>query len=109
MPNKTKYFIQAIIDNYSRYVVAWQVLESFDGSKTGDLIKKALERTVAPKSKHLKLMVDGGGENRSKSVNKLEDQGLFEKLVARFEISYSNSIVETLFRSLKHNYLIDLT
>ncbi|MFN9066317.1 MAG: DDE-type integrase/transposase/recombinase [Bdellovibrionales bacterium] len=105
MPNKTKYYIQAIIDNYSRYVVAWQVLESYDGSKTGELLKKALRKTIAPKSKHLKLMVDGGGENRSKSVKDLEDEGMFEKIVARFEISFSNSIVETLFRSLKHNYL----
>jgi transposase InsO family protein len=28
LSNKTKLFIQPIIDNYSRYVIAWQVLES---------------------------------------------------------------------------------
>ena len=33
LPDKTKLFIQAIIDNYSRLVVAWQVLDSYDGSK----------------------------------------------------------------------------
>ncbi|MCB0408092.1 MAG: DDE-type integrase/transposase/recombinase [Bdellovibrionales bacterium] len=105
LPNKTKLYIQAIIDNYSRYVIAWQVMDSYDGSKTGELLKKAIGLTTNPSNKKLRLIVDGGGENRSKSVNKLEERGHFNKQVARFEISFSNSMVETLFRSLKHNYL----
>jgi transposase InsO family protein len=70
-------------------------------------LRRAIEATTAkpdPGSK-LRLIVDGGGENRSKSVTNLESRGHFRKQVARFEISYSNSMVETLFRSLKHNYL----
>ncbi len=106
LPNKTKLFIQAIIDNYSRYVIAWQVMESYDGSKTGELLRQAIEKTTKPrKGKKMRLIVDGGGENRSQSVNLLEGRGHFRKQVARFEISFSNSMVETLFRSLKHNYL----
>jgi len=106
LPNKTKLFIQAIIDNYSRYVIAWQVLDSYDGSKTGELLRKAIVATTRPSGREkLRLIVDGGGENRSKSVHHLEERGHFRKQVARFEISYSNSMVETLFRSLKHNYL----
>lgn len=103
LPDKTKCFIQAIIDNYSRYVIAWQVLESYDGSKTAVLLQNALERASA--RKNLRLIVDGGGENRSHEVEKLEDEGHFKKQVAHFEISFSNSIVEALFHSLKHNYL----
>jgi transposase InsO family protein len=105
LPNKTKLFIQAIIDNYSRYVIAWQVMDSYDGSKTGALLQKAINLTTNPPDGKLRLIVDGGGENRSKSVNHLEERGHFHKQVARFEISFSNSMVETLFRSLKHNYL----
>jgi putative transposase len=108
LPNKKKCFIQAIVDNYSRYVVAWQVLESFDGSLTGNLVKMALEKTIyleEKKNPKLRLLVDGGGENKGESVNSLEQQGDFRKEVAQFEIIYSNSIVEAVFRSLKHNYL----
>lgn len=107
LPNKTKCFIQAIIDNYSRYVIAWQVLDSYDGSTTAALLSEALRRTYSlyNKSERLKLIVDGGGENRSNEVKDLETKGLFTKQVAHFEISFSNSMVETLFRSLKHNYL----
>ena len=53
----------------------------------------------------LRLIVDGGGENRSGEVKKLELLGHFRKQVARFEISATNAMVESLFRSLKNNYL----
>jgi transposase InsO family protein len=47
-PDGRKAFIQAIIDNYSRYVLAWQVIPSYDGAKTGALLQKALQRSNAP-------------------------------------------------------------
>jgi len=44
-----------------------------------------------------------GGENKNHNVKNLESQGHFKKQVARFEISFSNSMVEALVRSIKHN------
>lgn len=105
LPNKTKCFIQTVIDNYSRYVIAWQILESYDGSKTGFLLKTAIDKTFITKSGNLQLVVDGGSENKGPIVRRLEDLRHFKKFVAQLEISYSNSIVEAVFRSLKHNYL----
>ena len=58
------------------------------------------------KGRKLKLIVDGGGENRSNKVTQLQELGNFMRLVARFEISSSNAMVESLFRSMKHNYLL---
>jgi transposase InsO family protein len=52
LPDKTKLFIQAIIDNYSRYVIAWQVMSSYDGSKTGELLRRAIEATSSSKEKN---------------------------------------------------------
>ncbi len=107
LPNGEKCFIQAIIDNYSRYVLAWQISDTYDGSKTAALLERALQCSVGTKLKkgNLSLIVDGGGENKSGEVKKLENRGHFKKKVARFEISFSNSMVEALFRSMKHNYL----
>ena len=108
LPNKTKCFIQAVVDNYSRFVIAWQTHESFDGAKTHLLLKEAIARTQNSQkanTRQRELIVDGGGENRSREVRALEEEGHFKKRVARFEISFSNSIVETVFRSLKNNYL----
>jgi len=111
LPDKTKLFIQPIIDNYSRFVIAWQVLDSYDGSKTAALIQRALTRVATMRGKEgaLRLIVDGGGENKSKEVTRLQGVGNFLRQVARFEISSSNAMVETLFRSMKHNYLFHQT
>lgn len=38
-----KVYIQAILDNASRYVLAWQVTEKYGGANTKALIEKALE------------------------------------------------------------------
>jgi hypothetical protein len=106
LPNRKKCYIQAIVDNYSRYVLAWQILDSFDGSKTGALIKAALFRSGNPIIENRpRLIVDGGAENKGPTVASIEAAGQIRKEVARFEITFSNSIVEAVFRSLKHNYL----
>lgn len=107
LPDRSKVFIQAVVDNYSRYVLAWQVLASYDGSRTANLLKKALNKkySMNKRSPNLRLIVDGGSENKGKKIKNLEGKGKFKKQVARFEISFSNSIVETIFRSLKRNYL----
>jgi putative transposase len=103
----TKCFIQAIIDNFSRYALAWQVMTSFDGAKSASLLEEALRKSKEIKSRKLRLVVDGGGENKNHAVKNLEDRGHFKKQVARFEISFSNSMIEAVFRSIKHNYLFD--
>lgn len=101
-PNGQKAYIQAVIDNFARYVIAWQVLSSYDGASTAALLEQALKRSTRTK---LSLLVDGGTENKGPGVKELETEGAFTKKVARFEISYSNSMVEALFRQLKNNYL----
>jgi transposase InsO family protein len=107
LPNKTKCYIQAVVDNYSRFAIAWQVLGSYDGSSTVGLLRKALEivNSQVQDNKKLRLIVDAGGENKNHEMDSLEGEGRFRKEVARFEISYSNSMIEAVFRSLKHNYL----
>ena len=101
-PDGKKAYIQAVIDNYSRYVLAWHILPSYDGAQTTTLLQNALHQSTGKK---LSLIVDGGSENKGPGVKRLEDEGYFKKKVAQFEISFSNSIVEALFRSMKNNYL----
>lgn len=107
LPNNQKLYIQAIIDNYSRFVLAWQVLESYDGLKTAALLEQALKKARDSKTrdKKLRLIVDGGSENKNSNVKEVEDQSDLRKQEARFEISFSNSMIEAVFRSMKHNYL----
>jgi len=82
-PNGQKAFIQVVIDNFSRYVLAWQVLTSYDGATTAALLEQALKRTSRTK---LRLLVDGGSENKGPGVQELEAEGAFTW------IGFSNAI-----------------
>lgn len=100
----TRAFIQAVIDNFSRYVLAWKVLPNISGLGTKNLLKRALKKIKVSKMKP-KVISDNGVENVNSDVDELINDNDIERAIAQIEIDYSNSIVEVLFRSLKNNYL----
>lgn len=101
----TKAFIQSIIDNYSRFVLAWDVTLNYGGAVTKSLLEKSLE-----KSKELgieiipNVYVDSGTENLNKEIDSLILEGKMTRTIAQIDIEFSNSMVESLFLRLKHNY-----
>lgn len=103
----TKNYLQVVIDNYSRFILAWRIGQSISGFKTAELIANA--------KKHLQegsafgicsLISDGGPENRNRVVN-LESvkMPMIRMRLAKREIWASNSMVESFFKALKHQYL----
>ena len=51
------------------------------------------------------MLVDGGVENFNKAVDELVDAGLLKRVLARTEITFSNSLIESWWRVLKHQWL----
>jgi hypothetical protein len=51
------------------------------------------------------VLVDGGVENFNSAVDKLIDSGLLKRLLAQTEIRFSNSLIESWWRVLKHQWL----
>jgi len=51
------------------------------------------------------LLVDGGVENFNSAVDELVDSGLLKRLLAMTDISFSNSLIESWWRALKHQWL----
>ena len=51
------------------------------------------------------LLVDGGVENYNSAVDELVDSGLLQRLLAMTDISFSNSLIESWWRALKHQWL----
>ena len=51
------------------------------------------------------MLVDGGVENYNSAVDKLVDSGLLKCILAQTEIRYSNSLVESWWRVIKHQWL----
>ena len=51
------------------------------------------------------LLVDGGVENYNSAVDELVDSGMLRRLLAQTDISFSNSLIESWWRALKHQWL----
>ena len=51
------------------------------------------------------LLVDGGVENYNPSVDELVNSGVLKRLLAQTEITFSNSLIESWWRVLKHQWL----
>jgi transposase InsO family protein len=78
----TRAYLHAIIDNFSRRILAWKVSSTFDPSITAELLCVAASELVDTRPT---LLVDGG-------VDKLVDSGLLKRLLAQTDISFSNSL-----------------
>ncbi|MCH9032969.1 MAG: DDE-type integrase/transposase/recombinase [Planctomycetes bacterium] len=98
----TRAYLHAVIDNFSRRILAWKVSSTFDPSTTAELLLNAASGLVDEKPT---LLVDGGVENFNSAVDALVDSGVLQRLLAMTDISFSNSLIESWWRALKHQWL----
>ncbi len=104
----TRAYLQAVIDNLSRMILAWAVEPTRDALNTRALLIEAAQNVnsgVIPT-----LVSDEGSENVNNAVYDLLAAGkLFPERVtheiAQVTVSYSNSMIEAFFRSALHNFL----
>ena len=95
-------YLHAIIDNFSRRILAWKVSATFEPSTTAELLLSASSGLVDQKPT---LLADGGVENFNGAVDKLVESGLLRRLLAQTEITFSNSLIESWWRVLKRQWL----
>jgi putative transposase len=95
-------YLHAIIDNFSRRVLAWNVAGTFHPSVTAQLL---LDATKSATSGKPMLLLDGGVENFNSAVDKVVETGLLKRVLAQTEITFSNSLIESWWRVLKHQWL----
>jgi len=88
----SKACLHAVIDNFSRGVLAWRVHDSFLPAVTAELLMEAARDIRDNKPQ---LLVDGGVENYNSAVDKLIHSGLLKRILAQTEIRYSNSLIES--------------
>ncbi len=98
----TRAYLHAVIDNFSRRILAWKVSSAFDPSITAELLLGASSGLIDEKPT---LLVDGGVENFNSAVDELVDSGLLRRRLAQTDISFSNSLIESWWRALKHQWL----
>jgi transposase InsO family protein len=95
-------YLHAVIDNFSRRILTWKVTPTFDPAATAEILlaaSKGVDQGVPT------VLVDGGTENFNGAVDELIRSGLLHRVLARTEITYSNSLIESWWRVLKHQWL----
>ena len=102
-------FVQAVIDNFSRYVLAWKVSQDYGGVRTKELLERAIAKATQLGLDLIpNVFVDSGTENLNSHVDELVDENLISRTVAQIDVEASNSMVEMLFLRLKHRYLFTI-
>ncbi len=85
-------YLHAVIDNFSRRILGWKFTSTFAPAATVEILLAAaqgLEHGTPT------LLADGGPENVNAAVDELIHSGLLQRVLARTEITYSNSLIES--------------
>ena len=99
----SRVYLRAVIDNFSRRILAWNVFSTFQPELTAKLLRDAVRNMNSPGVPT--VMTDGGSENFNSAVDELVRTGVLKRLLAQTDIQFSNSMIESWWRVLKHQWL----
>ena len=100
----TRTYLHAVIDNFSRRILAWRLSDRFDVTNTVTILHEA-ESKRSDRTETPIVLADAGVENVNKSVDEVVESGVLRRILAQTEIRFSNSMIEAWWRSLKHQWL----
>jgi transposase InsO family protein len=100
----TRAYLHAVIDNFSRRVLAWRVAETFAPVNSVAVLLEATRGASGATTAPL-VLADAGVENVNTHVDALIEAGVLRRLLAFTELKFSNSMIEAWWRSLKHQWL----
>jgi transposase InsO family protein len=99
----TRTYLHALIDNLSRRILAWRLVLRLEPQTTCQILVEAANNL--PKGDGATVVADSGIENVNQEVDDLFGLGQLHRILAQVEVSYSNSMIEAWWRSLKHGWL----
>jgi putative transposase len=97
-------YLHAVIDNFSRRILAWRVAETFAPANSVAVLVEA-GRHATPSETTPVVLADAGVENVNAQVDELITTGVLRRVLAFTELKFSNSLIEAWWRSLKHQWL----
>ncbi len=100
----TKVYLHAIIDNFSRRILAWRVTDTFVVATTVAILRDAVNGAVA-RDRSPTVVADAGVENVNAGVDGLIESGMLSRVLALRDVTFSNSMIEAWWRTLKHQWL----
>ena len=100
----TRVYLHAVIDNYSRRILSWTLEERLGSSGTCRILREAvIQLNECPG--HAVVIADSGGENVNGAVDDLLGAEDLSRVLAQVDVTFSNSMIEAFWRSLKHSWL----
>ena len=99
----TRAYLHAVIDNFSRRILAWRVADTFAPVNSVTVLLE-VSRAEAPSDAPV-VLADAGVENVNAQFDALIHAGVLRRLLAFTELKFSNSMIEAWWRSLKHQWL----
>jgi len=99
----TRAYLHAIIDKYSRKILAWTVAARLEPTATCQLFLAAGRHLVF--AGRPLLYADSGVENGIGAVDTTLLGACLDRVLAQVDVAFSNSLIEAFWRSLKHPWL----
>jgi putative transposase len=100
----TRAYLHAVIDNFSRRILAWRVAETVAPVNSVAVLVDA-SRGATSSAMTPVVLADTGVENVNAQVDDLITTGVLRRVLAFTELKFSNSMIEAWWRSLKHHWL----
>jgi hypothetical protein len=100
----TRTDLHAVIDNFSRRILAWRVANTFAPVNSVAVLVEAV-RSATPSETTRVVLADAGVENVNAHVDDLITTGVLRRIMAFTEVKFSNSMIKAWWRSLKHQGL----
>jgi putative transposase len=97
-------YLHAVIDNFSRRILAWRVAETFAPATSVAVLVEA-GQGATPSETPPVVVANAGVENVNADVDELITTGVLRRVLAFTELKFSNSMIEAWWRSLKHQWL----
>ena len=96
----TRAYLHAVIDNFSRRILAWRVADTFAPVNSVAVLVDA-SRGATRSDPTPVVLADAGVENVNAEVDDLITTGVLRRVLAFTELKFSNSMIEAWWRSLK--------
>ncbi len=100
----TRAYLHAVIDNFSRRILAWRVADTFAPGNSVAVLLEASRGATSSDTTPV-VLADSGVENVNAQVDELINTGVLRRLLTLTELQFSNSMIEAWWRSLKHQGL----
>ena len=93
-----------MIDNYSRRILSWRLEGRLGSGGTCRILREAAVQLSHCPEQTI-VVADSGSENVNGAVDDALGAGELTRVLAQVEVTFSNSMIEAFWRSLKHSWL----